>query len=186
MAQSYQARLLVREAKLTSPWFHNMWTLESQGEVLAEIQRMGRIHVSTVMLPDGSRWVIEPHGASTVRAIDGPDHEFARITRRSWWGRRWDVSGPTFAYELVSHPIPRRWAFMLGDVPIARLAGSMVSYNKVDVDLLLTMPMVAVVLAWHVIARPWDQAAAPGALVPAPRPPQRRTDQPNLPPETAW
>lgn len=155
--------------ELVSPWFSNRWRVIADGRELATLQRFGRIHVSTVTLPDGTRWILEPHGQSVVRAIDGIDHEFARITRESWWGRHWAVTGPGFSYELTSHPIPRRWTIEVGGAPVAGITGSLVSYNRVRLDTTLSVPLIAALLSWHVIARPWEAAAAPGALVPAPR-----------------
>ena len=171
MARSFTEHLISGEAELTSRWFSNRWELRAGGQVLASLRRLGRIHVSTVTLPDGSRWTLEPAGLSTVRAVEDPDREFARITRRSWWGRRWEVAGPRFAYSLVSDPRPRRWRFEVGGSTIAVVSGSLVSYNTVHVAAQLALPLPALLLGWHVIARPWEAAAAPRGLVRAPRGP---------------
>lgn len=170
MARNYADHLITGSVELVSPWFSNEWELVSAGGILATMQRLGRIHVSTVTLPDDSRWIIEPAGTSTVRMLDGPDHEIARIVRQSWWGRKWAVSGGRFGYDLVSHPVPRRWRFEVGGSTIAELAGSPFSYNRVRVESMLALPLPALLLGWHVIARPWEAAAAPRGLVPAPRP----------------
>ncbi len=169
MTRSYTDYLLSGPATLVSPWFSNKWELRSgTGEAIALLERLGRIHVSTVALADGSRWVIEPAGTSTVRLIDAPGHELARIERRSWWGRRWEVGGGRFGCELVSSPRPRSWRFEIGGSAIAELSGSLLSYNRVAVNAMLALPLPALLLAWHVVARPWEAAAAPSGLIPAP------------------
>jgi hypothetical protein len=169
MAQRPTQQVLYGSAEMVSPWFSNRWALLSNGQPIASLERFGRLHVSTVSFPDGTRWLLEPSGSSVVRAIDGPDSEFARVTRRSWWGRRWDITGTGFAYQLVSHPVPRRWMLAVGGAPIAAITGSLLSYNTIRFDMTLAVPLPTIVLAWHVIARPWEAAAAPRGLLPAPR-----------------
>jgi hypothetical protein len=153
--------------ELVSPWMSNRWRIYQGTEEIARLRRLGRIHVSLVTMRDGTRLLIEPHEYSVVRALDADRREVGRITRRSWLGRRWDLTSNTFSYELVSHPRPRRWQLMLGQTPVADITGSLVSYNRVKVESFLAIPVVAVVLAWHVIARPWEAAAAPRSLIPA-------------------
>ncbi len=169
MARTKPTSLIRGEATLSSPWFSNSWRIINQGTELARMRRFPRLHLSAVQLADGTEWTIEPDGFAVVRAIDTHGLEVARITRRSWWGRHWDVTGTGFAYELTSHPVPRRWIVAVGGAPVAEIRGSLISYNTVDIDAPLTMPTVAAVLAWHVIARPWEQAAAPRGLVPRTR-----------------
>ncbi len=169
MHRSFTDHLITGSAELKSPWFSSRWELLVNGEVLARIRRLPRLHVSTVSLADGSLWVVEPAGTSAVRLLDSPGHEFARITRRSWWGRSWSVTADRFSYDLISHPTPRRWRFELGGSPIAELSGSLISYNRVRIESLLALPLPALILGWHVIARPWEAAAAPRGLVPLPR-----------------
>ncbi len=159
--------VLYGSGELVSPWMSNQWRMFQGTEEIARLRRLGRIHVSLATLRDGTRLLIEPYEHSVVRALDADRQEVARITRRSWLGRRWDLTATTFAYELVSHPRPRRWQLKLGQTPVADITGSLVSYNRVKVESFLAIPVVAVVLAWHVIARPWEAAAAPRTLVPA-------------------
>lgn len=170
MARSQSQSIIRGEAQLVSPWFSNNWSLFNNGIEIARMRRFPRLHVSAVQLADGTEWTIEPAGVAVVRAVDVNEVEVARIVRRSWWGRRWEVTGTGFAYELVSHPVPRRWHFAVGGSPLAEIRGSLVSYNSVTIDAPLTIPTVAAVLAWHVIARPWEAAAAPRGLVPRTRP----------------
>lgn len=170
MVRSFADRLLTGSAELTSSFFSNRWMLTTANDdVIARLDRLGKLHVSTVTLKDGSRWVAEPAGTSTVRLVDAPDHELATITRTSWWGRRWEIAGASFGCELVSDARPRRWRFEIGGSTIAELTGSLVSYNRIAVDAPLALPLPAVMLAWHVVARPWEAAAAPGGLIPSPR-----------------
>jgi hypothetical protein len=163
-------RMLYGHVDLRSPWFSNRWRLYQDDTPLVELRRLGRIHVSTATLPNGDRWLIEPHGTGVVRALDHNGVEFARIVRRSWLGRRWDVTSQAYAYELVSHPRPRRWMIQIGGADAAVISGSLISYNRVRINAIVAVPMSAVLLAWHVIARPWEAAAEPRGLVPAPRP----------------
>lgn len=162
--------------ELRSPAFSNTWQLMGDdGTLVATLQRHGRMHVSTVRFSDDSAWLIEPRGWGIVCALEEGETEIARITRRSWMGRRWDLTSPTWAYDLVSDHMPRRWHLAVGSVEVARIAGSPVSYNRVRVTTNLAVPVATVILAWHVIARPWEAAAAPAGLVPVrePRPSPR-------------
>jgi hypothetical protein len=145
--------------------FSNRWTLSARDETLAELRRNPASHTSTATLADGTRIDLIPNGWGTIEAIvDG--EVLSRIDRRSWWGRRWEVSGSGFGCDLTSDPLPRRWTFRLGGAPIGRLAGTVWSYNRLSVEADVSIPVHAVLLAWHVLARPWEQAASPGSLVP--------------------
>jgi hypothetical protein len=156
-------------ARMTSPWFSPAWRLvDWQGVTVAEMRRYPRMHVSTVHFTDGTAWILEPEGWGVVRALDVERNEVGRVTRQSWMGRRWQITAPQWAYDLVSDPIPRRWHLAVGGATIATISGSLVSYNSVTVATVLAVPAAAVILAWHVIARPWEAAAAPRGLVPAP------------------
>jgi len=156
-------------AELRSATFSPVWQLfDAQGNRLCELRRHPRMHITTVRFADGAAWVLRPDGWGIVRAVDTHDRELGRITRRSWWGRRWDISSPQWAYALVSDPFPRRWHLVIGGVPIAAITGSALSYNRVHIEAPLSVPATAILLAWHVIARPWEAAAAPRGLVPAP------------------
>jgi hypothetical protein len=170
-------QMLVGDFELTSPWFSNQWELLQNGNQLAQIERLGRVYVSMVTLPDGSRWALAPHGQGVVRVVDANGDEFARVTRRSWIGRRWDLTSQIYSYELISNRRPRAWTIAIGGAPVAEFHGSLVSYNHVHGSSLVAVPMSAVLLAWHVIARPWEAAAEPRGLVPVPEP---STDRPSL------
>ena len=162
-----QTRSLLGTAELTSPAFSNTWIVSQGGTPIARIRRHPRVFISTVRLDDGTRWVLEPAGRGVVRAVeDGA--EIAKITRRSWVGRRFDIEGIGFAYGLISLPMPRSWIIAVGGSQVASISGSLVSYNRVRFEGLLSVPLVAVLLSWQVIARPWEAAAEPGRLLPLP------------------
>lgn len=163
--RSSQSRVLLGTAELLSPAFSNEWTLIQDGVELAAIRRHPRVFVSTVRLDDGTRWVLEPAGRGVVRAVED-ESEIARAVRRSWIGRRWDLVGTGFAYELASLPMPRSWIIAVGGSQVASISGRLLSYNRVTFEGLLSVPLVAVLLAWQVVARPWEAAAEPGRLVP--------------------
>lgn len=173
-------RTLVGFAEAVSPTFSNEWRLIQGDRELAVMRRFPRNHLSKVKLADDTVWSLEPDGWGTVRAYER-DVPFAEIVRRSWWGRRWQVSSIGFAGELISRPRPRRWKFAIGGEPIADLSGSAISYNHIGINAQIALPLSSVLLAWQVIARPWEAAAYPTQLVPAPQP--EAAPQPR--PETA-
>jgi hypothetical protein len=158
-------------AELVSPLMSNRWRLRAGDEELAELRRFGRIHISRIYLPTGEEAALAPLERSVVQAVDPQGEELARITRRSWLGRRWEIESKRWAYELESDPRPRRWQVTVGGTSVAQISGSLVSYNRVKVDAPLGIPILVVALAWHVIARPWEAAAAPSTLVAAPSEP---------------
>jgi hypothetical protein len=158
------------EAELRSPFLSNRWRMLSNGEEVATLRRMGRLHISRIYLPDGEEAVFTPHAQSTVVALDPEGGELARITRTSWFGRSWEIGSHRWAYELKSDPRPRRWHVTVGGTSVAQITGSLVSYNRVRVDAPLGLPILVVGLAWHSIARPWEAAAAPSTLIAADRP----------------
>jgi len=170
--------MVTGEVQLRSLWLSNQWRVIQNGVELATIRRHGRLYVSDVRLADGTQWLLEPHGAGIVRALETPGTEFARVVRRSWIGRRWDLVSQQFAYELISDPRPRRWHISVGGAAAAEISGSLVSYNAVTVTASIGVPLVGVLLAWHVIARPWEAAAEPRGLVPS-----RTPRSPRLAPE---
>ncbi len=152
-------------AHLDSPFLSSRWRLTDGDSEVAQLRRLGRLHISKVLLPNGEEAVLTPHEQSVVLALDSEGGELARITRTSWFGRSWDITSKRWAYELKSDPRPRRWQIMVGGTSVAQISGSLVSYNKVNVEAPLGVPILVVALAWHVVARPWEAAAAPTTLV---------------------
>ena len=157
---------IIGAVNASSHLMSNDWELRQGQEKLAVMRRFPRRHTSQVKLGDGSTWDLRPAGWGVVEAVDGDD-AFARILRRSWWGRHWAITSAVFAVDLVSRPTPRRWSFTIGDFAIGELAGSAVSYNRIKVQADVAVPLVAVLLAWQVIARPWEAAARPTQVVPS-------------------
>jgi hypothetical protein len=152
--------------RFESALLSNRWRLVQGKQVLAELQRVPTRHVSLLRLPDRSLIELRPFGWGTVVAYHG-DQEVGRVIRHSWWGRRWHLTGPGFACDLTSDPLPRRWSLRFGAEPVGRLSGGMLSYNRLAVHTDVAVPVASLALAWHVLARPWEAAASPGALVPA-------------------
>ena len=168
--------------QLRSPWFSNRWRVLHEGTEICQLRRLGRIYTSIVTLPDQRRWMLDPHGTGIVRAIDSEGTEFARVIRRSWIGRRWDLLSPHWNYGLVSHPRPRSWAIEIGGAPAAEIRGSLVSYNRVNVKAIIGVPLAVVLLGWHVIARPWEAVAEPSGLLPSRQAIDDRRRGPQAPP----
>jgi hypothetical protein len=159
------SRLVSNECLFTSAPFSHQWTLRCRGEQLAAMRRIPRQHISEIVLDDGIGIRLQPEGWGTVVALEG-DKEWGRIVRRSWWGRRWDLISPTFGYTLTSDLMPRRWTIRVGNEPVGRLQGGLLSYNRLEVQADVAVQVLPLVMAWHVLARPWEAASAPGALVP--------------------
>lgn len=155
-------------AELRSPFLSNRWRLLGSTGELATLRREGRLHISRIYLPNGEEAVLAPHQRSVVTALDTEGAELARITRTSWFGRRWEISSQRWAYELESDPRPRRWQITVGSTSVAQISGSLISYNRVKIDAPLGVPILVVALAWHVVARPWEAASAPATLVATP------------------
>jgi hypothetical protein len=154
------------EARFASTPFSNRWSLWAHREQLAEMHRRPRHRISEVVLADGTELTLEPRRWGVVAAVS-QGREWGHVIRRSWWGRRWDLTSPTFAYALTSDPLPRRWTIRVGNEPIGKLAGGLVSYNHLTVRTDVAVQVLPLVMAWHVLARPWEAAAAPLSLIPA-------------------
>jgi hypothetical protein len=168
MAERGLFGMVYGSAQLVSPLGSSRWRLISGDQEVAALRRLGRLHISRIQVPSGDEAVLAPHAQSVVQALSSEGEELARITRTSWLGRRWEITSKRWAYELKSDPRPRRWQVMVGGTSVAQISGSLVSYNRVEVDAPLGIPILVVALAWHVIARPWEAAAAPGTLIAAP------------------
>lgn len=160
------ARLLnvLGDARLRSPMFSDRWVMTAHGEVIAELVRHPRLHTSSVMTTEGTFVLVPREWGTVVAYLD--EQERARIERASWWGRRWELKSTEFSMSLTSDPMPRRWTLRVGNEPMGRLAGGWLTYNRLDVHTDLSVPIIGIALAWHVVARPWEQASAPRSLVP--------------------
>jgi hypothetical protein len=156
---------LVGPHTFRSGLFSNDWMLfDRDGKEVVRVRRIPSRHTSHVTFPDGETLELRPEGWGTVVAVG--DQEGAHIERESWWGGRWGVSGKGFDYELTSDHLPRRWTLRVGGHPVARFAGTLWSYNRVAIEPDFALPVHAVLLSWHVLARPWEATAAPRVLVP--------------------
>jgi hypothetical protein len=159
--------VVIGDCRFHSVLFSNRWSLERDGRQLALARRVPSRHVSEVVFAEGTRCELRPQGWGTVTAVDDDNTELGRVVRTSWLGRSWDLTTPSFACRLTSDPLPRRWSLRIGTEPVGRLAGSPVSYNRLRVHTDVAVPVVGLMLAWHVLARPWEAASAPVTLVPA-------------------
>lgn len=159
------APYVLGRSRFDSAPFSNRWNLTHDGERVATLRRRPSDHTSSAELADGTVLDLRPEAWGTI-VLNAFGEPFSRIERQSWWGRRWEISGLGFSCALTSDPRPRRWSLRFGNEPIGRLTGGFWSYNRLDVDTDVSVPVHALVLAWHVLARPWEQAAAPRSLVP--------------------
>ncbi|MEE9298624.1 MAG: hypothetical protein V3V29_06275 [Acidimicrobiia bacterium] len=157
--------VIVGDCRFHSGVFSNRWTLSHGGTTMAELRRDPSRHTSSGEFADGTRFQLTPDGWGTV-LMEAQGRQLGRIDRRSWWGRRWEIGGTGFGSDLTSDPMPRRWTLRIGGEPIGYLAGTLWSYNRLTAHTDVSVPVHALVLAWHVLARPWEAAAAPRSLVP--------------------
>lgn len=163
------SQMVAGDIRFVSRMFSNLWYCVYEGTDLAEMRRYPGRHVSEVTIAGGTTYRLEPQGWGTVVAVEGGS-ERGRVIRRSWWGRAWDLVSTTFGYALTSDPLPRRWTLRVGEQPVGRLAGTPFSYNRLQISTDVAVPILPLVLSWHVLARPWEAAASPGALVAHPVP----------------
>jgi hypothetical protein len=163
--RSLRPPAVLGDCRFESRFLSNHWRLLKGDEVIAEMTRVPARHISVVHLPDGSEQVLRPANWGTVAAFEQGE-ERGRIVRASWWGRSWEVATPEFACTLSCDPPPRRWSLRFGSERFGRLSGTLFSYNRMEVHTDLMVPITALALAWHVLARSWELAAAPGQLLP--------------------
>lgn len=151
--------------ELRSTLLSNAWRMTRGEATLAVARRYPGLHLSRVALSDGTIWTLEPEGWGVVRALE-EEVPFAHATRISWSGRRWEVGGVGFSYRLRSTSIVlRRWVITEDEELLVRLRGGLLTYNRVRAEVIHPIPIVALLLAWHVMARPWEAAAAPRLLL---------------------
>jgi len=166
-----QVRTISGVAELRSQPFSNQWLLTGSSGPIARAIRYPRAHHSRVTLTDGTHWTLQPDGWGIVRAVEN-QVPFARATRLG--SRHWEIAGVAFAYDLVAAGmLGRNWRLRIGSAEVASLRGNPLSFNRLRVEASLAVPVVAILLAWQVIARPWEYAAS------APRMP--RSERPGRP-----
>ena len=145
---------------IASPWFSRRWRFSGNSGPLAEATRNVAQRTSRVMLADGREWLLSPDGWGRVQLIEN-DHVVATAERADFLGRTWDLHSDRFAYQLKSTSmLRRRWTIGPIGSPFAELNGGLVSFNRMELDSGLPIPLEAVTLAWQVIVRPWEAAAA--------------------------
>ncbi len=154
--------MLLGRVRFDSEFLSNEWRLTSSQGRIGRFRRYPSLHLTRGAICD-IPIEIKPEGWGTVVFIeDGV--EMGRIVRRSWLGRRWELMGSGFGCELVSEPLPRRWTLRIGGHPIAAIAGTAWSYNRLQINADVSIPAWALALVWHVVARPWEAAAEPRTL----------------------
>ncbi len=163
MALERSSPFLRGSAAFRSPVFSRSWTL-SQGEsIVATARRAVWRRTSAIELPDGTTWEISPAGWGKLEATAG-DVTLARAERLGWLGRKWTIDSPRFGYILSARSMAlRRWTIDLGDHPVAQLQGGKLSFNRLEVEAGSGVPLEVIMLAWHIIVRAWEAAAAAGA-----------------------
>lgn len=152
---------ILGEAQFTSRFLSNRWELIS-GDVIGTFVRLPSRHLSQGRT-GGAPIEMRPEGWGTVVFFE-EGRELGRIVRRSWWGRRWEISGSGFGCDLVSEPRPRRWTMRIGGHPLATISGTPWSYNRLTIRTDVSVPAWALALTWQVVARPWEAAAEPRSL----------------------
>lgn len=160
--------MLLGRVSFESGFLSSDWRLRSSRGTIGSFRRLPSMHLSRGWL-DKIPVEIKPQGWGTVVFFED-GREMGRIIRRSWAGRRWDLVGEGFGCELVSEPLPRRWTLRIGGHPIAQIAGTAFSYNRLRIQADISVPVWALGLVWHVVVRPWEAAAEPRTLRPVPVP----------------
>ena len=151
-----------------SGFMSDEWRLTSSQGRIGAFRRYPSLHMSRGIV-GGVPVELKPSGWGTVVYLeDGV--EVGRIVRRTWLGRRWELIGNGFGCDLVREPLPRRWTMRIGGHPIAHIAGTAFSYNRLRISADVSVPAWAVSLVWHVVARPWEAAAEPRTLRPVAAP----------------
>jgi hypothetical protein len=147
-------------AELRSPPLSPIWRMTRGEATLATARRYPRQHFSRIALADGTIWILHPERWGVVQAVED-EAPFARATRNTWSGRHWEVGGVGFSYELRPRSLLfRRWSLHVGNEPVVNLRGRFFSYNRMQVEVVVPVPLVAVLLSWHVIVRSWEAAAS--------------------------
>ena len=157
-------------AMFQSGFLSDEWTLTSSHGRIGSLRRYPSLHMSRGVIA-GVPVEVRPQGWGTVVYLE-EGREVGRIVRTSWLGRRWEISGTGFGCDLVNEPLPRRWSLRVGGHPIAQVSGAALSYNRLRVNADVSIPAWALSLVWHVVVRPWEQAAEPRTLRPV-KPPRR-------------
>ncbi|MBI5157810.1 MAG: hypothetical protein HZA58_07345 [Acidimicrobiia bacterium] len=160
--------MLLGRVHFESGFLSSDWRLRSSRGAIASFRRYPSLHLSRGWI-DRTPVEIKPQGWGTVVFFE-EGREMGRIIRRSWAGRRWDLVGDGFGCELVSEPLPRHWTLRIGGQPIAHIAGTPLSYNRLRVQADISVPVWALALVWHVVVRPWEAAAEPRTLRPVSAP----------------
>lgn len=163
MALERSSPFLKGTAEFRSPVFSRTWALRQGDTIVANAHRAVWRRTSTIDLPDGARWEIVPAGWGKLE-VTAAGAVLARAERQGWLGRKWMIDSPRFGYFLSASSMAlRRWTVDLGDHPVAQLQGGKLSFNRLEVEAGSGVPLEVIMLAWHIIVRAWEAAAAAGA-----------------------
>jgi hypothetical protein len=149
--------------EMRSTFFSRNWELRRDGGLVATARRHVWRRTSEIELNDGRHWLISPQDWGVVELTER-DEVLARGDRLNWLGRKWELTGESFGYELRAQSMAlRKWFIELGGAPVARLDGGVASFNRLRIEANLPVPLEAVMLSWHIIVRAWEAAASAAA-----------------------
>jgi hypothetical protein len=149
--------------EMRSTFFSRNWELRRDEGLLAVGHRHVWRRTSEIELNDGRHWLISPTGWGEIELTER-DEVLARGERLNWIGRKWELTGESFGYELRANSMAlRKWSIELGGGPVAQLNGGVASFNRLRIEANLPVPLEAVMLSWHIIVRAWEAAASAAA-----------------------
>ncbi len=161
MAESRVHRSFIHgEALMRSAILSRTWELWQGDRLVASVQRLPRHRMSRAQLADGRTWIIAPDGWGVVR-VEEDDTVLATARRQGVLGRRWELTGRTFGFELAASSMLRRhWTIGQGGAATTRLDGGILSFNTIAIHADLPVPTEALLAAWQVMVRAWEAASA--------------------------
>lgn len=149
-----------------------VWRFQSTTGVLARAVPARR-RTARIDLPDGRTWLILPDGTDALRLWEG-ENLLLSAERLDPWGRRWELAGTQFCYQLTNRSgFKGRWTMGPPGAETAELR--MWTTRKMHLHTQLTVPLEVLVLAWYVIIRMAFALSSVGSMVrtgyrPPPRP----------------
>lgn len=112
-------------------------------------------------LADGTEWWIAHDGWDDIVVYDAADTRIAHAHRKDVLGRTWDLDVGRTSFELACESmLRRRWTLGPPGAPFASVHGGMVSFNSMRIETGLSIPIGSALLAWQIIVRSWEAAAA--------------------------
>lgn len=122
-----------------------------------------RKRTARVDLPDGRIWMIVPDGADGLRIREGEELVLSAV-RLDPWGRKWELSGTRFSYELTNRSgFKGRWTMGPPGAETAELR--MWTTRRMHLHSQLPVPLEVLVLAWYVIIRMAFAFSSVGSII---------------------